>query len=202
MLTPVNILRTLLDYIDIVVSFTNRSLSIGCLRNTNKTLKNSTSSASDTTINIKNYDVQFVTVSTSSICIERCLGTRSNIDPLYTRQILTLSILITDRRDCSSVVVGIINRIGCLKCNAIFVESNIQTTLNTTSSNIASVGALSYSLSISKNTNNTTSRKRDFQFLISRVPSKNIYCFVRTRNRDSCRSTRSEISNNNLLRYL
>ena len=198
MLTPEEVCRLLLQNFNVIVSFTNRSLSIRCLRKTNKTLKNSTSCTSDLAINVDDNNMQFIAVTTCITCIQGSFGTRSNVDPLYTRKILTLRILIADRSNCCSVGVSIINTISCCKCNTILIQSNIATTLNTTSSNIASVSSLSYRLRISNDASNTTRRKCNLKFLVCRIPRENCDSFVRTTDVNSCRSARNEITDNSL----
>ena len=195
MSTPIDVLGTLLDYIFVIVSFTNSSLSIRCFRKTNETLKNCTSCTSDFTVNVKDQNMNFVAVTTCRRCVRRSTRTTSNIYPVQTRQILTLSVLITNRGNSDISVICIFNNNICSKLNTTLIQSNQQFTLNTRSRNSSSISSLSYSLSSSDDTSDTTRRKTNFKFLVGRIPCKNIYT-LSTRDFNGGSNTRGEITNN------
>ena len=140
--------------------------------------------------------MNFVTITTHIRCIKTCSRTTSNTDPIKTRQIFALSILVTNRRNSCASSVCIVYNVSRSKCNAVLIENNIQFTLNTRSSNICSVNALGYNLTITDDTCNTTTREINFKFLVSGVPCKNVYVLWRTSNCDSCCLTRCEVTNN------
>ena len=107
-------------------------------------------------------------------------------------------ILFTNAGDSNSSGVSISDRICSSKVNTTLIQDNIKTTLNTRSINNTSIGSLSYSLTVSNNTSNTTCRKIDFQFLIGSIPCKNINCLVRTANINSGGGARNKSTDNSI----
>ena len=190
--SPPEKLGALLDYSLVVVNFTDSRLSVRCFRNTDETLKDCARVASDFTVNVNNQDVHLVVRTTDVVNIERSGRTCSNVDPLRAREILTLSILISYRRNGYVGGVSVSNDIVSSKLDATRIETNIKTTLNTTCCNSSSVGALSDDIIFSNDTSNATSGKLDLKDLIASIPCYNIDCFVRSTNTNSGRSARSE----------
>ena len=115
-----------------------------------------------------------------------------NVDPLRTREILTLSILISYRRNGYVGGVSVSNDVVSSKLDATSIETNIETTLNTICCDSSSVGALSDDIIFSNDTSNTTRGKLDLKDLIASIPCYNGDCFVRSTNVNSGRSARSE----------